>query len=298
MWELSQRAYWKINAMVKRGQVSWRSLPKELQEEMDEAVAMLSELAAQGHMLAQADLVLRGGSGSSLPRPNPFHSQGLIYHFGEAVEQNDDRAYQLYSQAAEQGCGHSQHNLAVVIANGRGCVQSHERAVYWWSKAAARGHRDAQADLGLAYQSGKGVQQDARAAQLYKSSGVPKAIANLAGCYRMGWGVPASYAKCRRLYKQSDLGDYATKVNLQQLDHLAKNFAPLLDRNVQLRALNTKDMNGARGKVVDFGFAGEMPGPTSTAQQQAKWYHAGRYTVQLSEGGKLVKVKRENVEAV
>ena len=42
--------------MVDRGEVSWDSLAAPQQEEMDDVVAMLTEAAAQGHMMAQAYL--------------------------------------------------------------------------------------------------------------------------------------------------------------------------------------------------------------------------------------------------
>jgi len=56
LFELAARAYWKVRGMEERGEVSWAVLPAAEQKEMDEAVAMLTEAAAQGHMMAQAHL--------------------------------------------------------------------------------------------------------------------------------------------------------------------------------------------------------------------------------------------------
>ena len=57
LYDLGYRAYRKVKGKVDRGEVSWTSLPASEQEEMDDAVAVLTEAAAQGHMMAQAYLV-------------------------------------------------------------------------------------------------------------------------------------------------------------------------------------------------------------------------------------------------
>ena len=62
--------------MVKRGEASWASLPAAEQEEMEQAVAMLTEAAAQGHGRAQYNL-------------------GLIYRQGRGVARDLDRATEL-----------------------------------------------------------------------------------------------------------------------------------------------------------------------------------------------------------
>ena len=54
LYDLGYRAYWRVRGKVDRGEVSWESLPASEQEEMDDAVAVLTEAAAQGHMDAQA----------------------------------------------------------------------------------------------------------------------------------------------------------------------------------------------------------------------------------------------------
>ena len=70
--------------MVRRGQVPWASLAAAEREEMEEVVAMLTEAAAQGHMMAQAYLA-------------------EMYDFGFGVAQDDGRAFELRRQAAQQG---------------------------------------------------------------------------------------------------------------------------------------------------------------------------------------------------
>ena len=82
--------------MAGRGEVSWAALPAAEQEEMDEAVAMLTEAAAQGHMEAQEALA-------------------DIYNFGQGVVMDEERALELYRQAALQGSGNAHYNVGVLL---------------------------------------------------------------------------------------------------------------------------------------------------------------------------------------
>ena len=47
LYDLGSRAYLRVRGMVDRGEVSWEALPAAEQEEMDEAVAMLTEASSQ-----------------------------------------------------------------------------------------------------------------------------------------------------------------------------------------------------------------------------------------------------------
>ena len=47
LYDLGFRAYKRVRGMVERGEVSWASLPAAEQEEMDDAVAVLTEAADQ-----------------------------------------------------------------------------------------------------------------------------------------------------------------------------------------------------------------------------------------------------------
>ena len=152
LYELAYRAYRRIGGMVDRREISWTSLAAAEQEEMEEVVAMLTEAAAQGHMMAQAYLA-------------------DIYCFGEAVAQDDGPAFELYRQAAMQGHVRSQYNLGVFYRSGLGCDPSYERAAEWFAKAAKQGDVEAQVELGRAVHQGNGVPQSyERAVELFKLS--------------------------------------------------------------------------------------------------------------------------------
>jgi len=112
LFDLAYRAYCRVFGMVDRGEASWASLAAAEREEMEEVVAMLTEAAAQGHMMAQVYL-------------------GEIYYLGHGVAQDYVRAFELWRQAAQQGHVNSQYNLGLMYRDGVGCEQSHERAAEW-----------------------------------------------------------------------------------------------------------------------------------------------------------------------
>ena len=109
LFDLAFRAYLRIRGMVTRGEVAWRSLPAAAQEELDEAVAMLTEAAAQGHE--------RAGLLSRLLKLDP----------GGACAQND---------------------LGILLKNERKDIDGAE-AAYRAAIAANPGHPNAHANLGL-----------------------------------------------------------------------------------------------------------------------------------------------------
>ena len=96
LYDLGYRAYMRVFGKVDRGEVSWASLPASEQEEMDDAVAVLTEAAAQGHMEAQVYLA-------------------EMYFDGKGVAQDKEHAFNFYSMAAQQGDASAQFQLLSLI---------------------------------------------------------------------------------------------------------------------------------------------------------------------------------------
>ena len=104
----------------------WASQPAALQDEMDEAVAMLTEAAAQGHRGAQFQL-------------------GSLTFRGYGVAMDEDRAILLYTQAAVQGHTAAQECLGLTyrIMSGGSEGLNVSGGNGWWSRSrwAGRGLR-------------------------------------------------------------------------------------------------------------------------------------------------------------
>jgi TPR repeat protein len=64
------------------------------------------------------------------------------------VAQDDGKAVELYTKAAEQGDADAQYNLAYMYQHGRGVAQDYGKAVELYTKAADQKHADAQCQLG------------------------------------------------------------------------------------------------------------------------------------------------------
>jgi len=97
-----------------------------------------------------------------------FHL-GQLYARGLGVEQNHDRAAQLYTMASNAGMALAQYELGSMYFAGSGVPKDNARAVYWYERAAEQGLAEAQFSLGLAYDMGVGTVQDpAEAVSLYR----------------------------------------------------------------------------------------------------------------------------------
>ena len=109
---------------------------------------------------------------------------------------------------AEAGDMRAQSSLACLYHEGDGVPQDDEKAFYWFSLAAEKGHAFAQNYLGMMYLDGRGVDEDFEEAFIWfliasnsslsccydakKGLGNPYAQCNLALMYIEGNGVPES----------------------------------------------------------------------------------------------------------
>ena len=198
LFDLGYRMYMRINGMVVRGEVTWASLPPATQHEQDEAVAMMTEAADQGHLMAQVNLA-------------------DIYASPHGVEMNKPKAFELYSKAGTarlvDGVEHpgrpgSQCNVAIMLRDGDGCDRDFEQSFHWFCKAAAQGHSVALCGVAECYESGRGVPQDYKKAfEYYSRCGISDdppidagmALAKMSYC---GEGIQQSYAQALALWTQ------------------------------------------------------------------------------------------------
>jgi TPR repeat protein len=88
------------------------------------------------------------------------YNLGRRYQNGEGVPQDDKKAVELYTKAAEQGNANAQYNLGVMYQNGEGVPQDTKKAVDLITMAAKQGFAWAQYTLGVIYQNGENVPQD------------------------------------------------------------------------------------------------------------------------------------------
>ncbi len=106
-----------------------------------------------------------------------------MYRLGLGVQQDDEKAYELYRRAANLGSDQAQVNIAFQLLTGKGVAQNRSKAAAWFARAADAGNPLAQYNLGLMYEKGIGVERnDEFAMELYRvaaSQGQRRAIARL-----------------------------------------------------------------------------------------------------------------------
>ncbi len=85
---------------------------------------------------------------------------GLIYEYGQGVQQDYAEAVKWFRRAAEQGDANAQYNLGAMYGNGNCVPQDYAEAVKWYRSAAEQGDSDAQFILGVMYNKGHGVPPD------------------------------------------------------------------------------------------------------------------------------------------
>jgi TPR repeat protein len=96
------------------------------------------------------------------------YNLGVFYENGDGVPQDDKKAVEWYTKAADAGHDDAQNSLGVCYEFGKGVTQDYKKAVEWYTKAADTGHSGAQYSLGYCYDIGQGVTQDCKkAVELY-----------------------------------------------------------------------------------------------------------------------------------
>ncbi len=128
------------------------------------AVAMdpsVSEMLVYGYKLG----IKMGGAAC-------MNDLGALYYMGELVEQDFQKAADLYEMAMDRGCLQSVINLGYIWEYGRTGERDYERAYHYFALAAALvDSYEAVYKLGDMYARGQGVERDvAKAYQLWSRS--------------------------------------------------------------------------------------------------------------------------------
>lgn len=155
------------------------------QKEYKSALQCFEQAAKQGNVEAQ-------------------YSAGLMYYYGEGVEQDYQKAAEWLTKSAEQGDSDAQYNLGVLYFKGEGVEQDSQQAVEWYTKSAEQGNENAQYALGVKYLKGEGVEQDyQKAAEWFTKSYEqwnPDASYALGMMYFNGDGVEQDYEKAMKMF--------------------------------------------------------------------------------------------------
>ena len=121
-----------------------------------------------------------------------MNNLGYAYENSIGTKKDLTEALKWYQKAADLGFAVSQRNVGVFYRDGKGIVSNAKVAAMWFTKASEQGDANAKLELGILYDEGNGVPQDyVKAVQLYKEAvegGETLAYSNLGWAYDRGIG--------------------------------------------------------------------------------------------------------------
>jgi len=139
--------------------------------------------------------------------PDAQFRLGELYEAGEIVERDLTKAVESYHQAAEQGHPEAQYALAHIYHLGSGIEQDMAAAMVWYRRAARQGNEASQLALGDQYRIGLVVPRDLeRSTKWYRRAadqGNIFAQYELGNAYRYGNGVVPDPAQAIMWYRRS-----------------------------------------------------------------------------------------------
>ena len=87
------------------------------------------------------------------------YNTGYFYRNGIGVEKDLEKAFEYYLKSAKQGFVLAEHNLGLMYCFGEGDLKvDYQKAMAWYQKAANQGYADSQLNMGLMFYNGKGVE--------------------------------------------------------------------------------------------------------------------------------------------
>lgn len=129
---------------------------------------------------------------------------GIMYLEGEVVEVDYEQANEWFKKSASQGNTYGQYNFAYSYYYGRGVNIDYEEAFNLFKASATKGHSHSQNFLGIMYETGKGVEQSYDAAILWYEKAADNenhyAQYNLGRLYENGLGVIQNYEEAYTWY--------------------------------------------------------------------------------------------------
>ena len=194
------------------------------EKKYEEAFVAYEKLAHEGNADAQTSLGYMYQTGQAVPQneikaiewyekaiaqeqPYALFNMALMYaNSSELIEQDIEKAHELFLRAAVAGVDLAQYEVALMFEQGAGCTQNYSEAAFWYEEAAKRGHMEAFNNLGVLYKEGRGVHQNFQRAFVCFSraaeKGLPAAQYNLGLLYDRGEGVEEDHDKalewCRK----------------------------------------------------------------------------------------------------
>jgi TPR repeat protein len=166
-----------------------------------------SKAPTTGAPASDAQLIAQLRASAAKNDAKAQHDLGLLLMEGRLLPRDEKAAGEMFEKAAVQGLANAQYNLGVMYDNGIGRPADQTMAYFWYSAAADQGHIAAQYNLGVAAAQGKGAPRDYAVAALWferaAKGGLPDAQYNLGQLYENGFGVEVDLQTAYDLYSDA-----------------------------------------------------------------------------------------------
>jgi len=103
--------------------------------------------------------------GIALNDTDAMVSLGTVLYDDQFGREDQEKAFELFLQSANDGNAHGMHNVAESYRLGIGVESSYDKAYQWFGKAAEAGHNNAKYQLAVMYAKGHGVSRDTEKAK-------------------------------------------------------------------------------------------------------------------------------------
>ena len=160
-----------------------------------------------------------------------------MYKNGNGVEQNYQKAIELYMRANEKGNVCAMNNLAFMYRNGNGVEQNYQKAIELYMRAIEKGNLTSMNNLAHMYQNGNGLDKNyQKAIELYKQAiekGSTFALENLTRLYR----------KHKSLFNKKEIIDFFLAKypdNLKTIFNYDSDMISCLQENYIIRKENSE----------------------------------------------------------
>ena len=219
--------------------------------DIDKAILLLKEAAADGFVLAQSRLAqylllgryvrqdsreARTWAKKAADKGNADSqcTYGTCLEFGAGIEQNEELAFEYFLKAAKQESALGQRLVGQSIRNGMGVEQDLEKAFGWYKLAAQNGEQKAMFYIANCYADGHGIKSDANAAiwwfQKLCNLGDVACQSEFARRLLVGDGIPQNAAEGVKYANRAAMqGDRQA----QRYLHLSYNMGHGVPRNFQ-----------------------------------------------------------------
>ncbi|RHZ75047.1 hypothetical protein Glove_217g3 [Diversispora epigaea] len=136
-----------------------------------------------------------------------LNCMAYCYGNGYGVEKNEEKAFKLFLKSAENGYHVAQYNVGTFYKDGTGIAKDEAKGFQWFIKSARIGNTSSMCNVGFCYENGIGVDKDEKEAFKWYLKAAEKedtiSQCNVGNCYRNGYGTNMDQGKAFEWYKRA-----------------------------------------------------------------------------------------------